>query len=135
MARHEHKPPAQAAAARQPSPPRRAAPEQPSRPPRRSARPERPTPPPSRIAHRAPASSAPLTGPGTIVQLGAFSTEARAERAWLSLAQVRHLSRFPHRVERAQVHGRTVYRLRVLVSGRMGDCGRRARCVVVRQWR
>lgn len=123
--------PPKRAAAERPSPPKRAAVEHPSPPARRAAR---PAPSPARRpAHRE--APVPVTGPGTIIQLGAFSTAARADQAWLSLSQARHLSRFPHRVERAQVHGRTVYRLRVLVSGRTGECGLRSRCMVVRQGR
>jgi len=123
------------AAAEPPSPHKRAVAERPSPPPRHAVRPERAPPPQHRAARRAPAMPAPMTGPGTIVQLGAFSTAARADQAWLDLSQARHLSRFPHRIEQARVHGRTVYRLRVLVSGRMGECGRRARCAVVRHGR
>ena len=53
------------------------------------------------------------TAGGSLVQLGAFNSEALANGAWTSLAKrFAYLTPLTKSVERAEVNGRTVYRLR-----------------------
>jgi cell division protein FtsN len=51
-----------------------------------------------------------------VVQLGAYDSEAAAEQAWARM----RLHGAPHRIEKARVHGRIFYRLRV--QPKAGGC-------------
>jgi len=67
-----------------------------------------PQPQPQRTA---PAQPRAVSGP--TIQLGAFSSQARANRAWAGLSgRFRYLAPLSHSVTGANVGGRTVYRLR-----------------------
>lgn len=58
-------------------------------------------------------------GHGTLIQLGAFATEGKANAAWKSLSgRVSALSGLSPTVTSAQVGGRTVYRLRSVAGGK-----------------
>jgi hypothetical protein len=74
-----------------------------------------PAPAPAAPAPQRPAprpAPAPAAG-GATIQLGAFSSQAAANRAWTGLAaRFRYLAPLAHSVASAQVGGRTVYRLR-----------------------
>jgi SPOR domain len=65
-------------------------------------------------------------GRGGLVQLGAFSTEAKANQTWVSLAKrYAYLAPLAKSVETAQVGGGTVYRLRANAGGDAGTvCGK-----------
>ncbi len=72
----------------------------------------------------APAPARPAAG-GATVQLGAFSSQASAERAWKALSgRFGYLSPLSHSVVSAQVGGKTVYRLRASGADAKGICGR-----------
>jgi cell division septation protein DedD len=105
-----------------------AVPEQPvTRPPaqqpaqqQQQPRPQAPAPQP----RPAPAPAAPAAG-GATIQLGAFSSQAGANRAWTGLAgRFRYLAPLSHSVAAAQVGGRTVYRLRASGAGAADVCRR-----------
>jgi hypothetical protein len=67
---------------------------------------------------------APAAGAAT-VQLGAFSSQAAANRAWTALAaRFRYLAPLGHSVVGAEVGGRTVYRLRASGPDAAGVCRR-----------
>lgn len=77
------------------------------------------------------APSAPVPGAGSggsLVQLGAFPTEAAANTAWSAIARrFGYVAQLGKSVERADVNGRTVFRLRVNAgsAGAAADiCGR-----------
>ena len=58
--------------------------------------------------------SVPMSGGGSVVQLGSFPSEATANAAWQSLsARFGYLAPLGKSVQQAEVKGRTVYRLRV----------------------
>ena len=79
-------------------------------------------PPPAR-----PATTAAMTAPsGSLVQLGAFKSEAQANQAWTSLAKrFGYLASLPKSVEVAQVDGNRVYRLRANTAGQAQTvCGK-----------
>jgi SPOR domain len=63
---------------------------------------------------------------GGLVQLGAFSSEAKANQTWVSLAKrYAYLAPLGKSVEAAQVGGGTVYRLRANAGGDAGTvCGK-----------
>ena len=83
-----------------------------------AARPAAPAPRPS-----PPASAAPAAGPA--IQLGAFSSEAAASRAWAALsARFRYLAPLSHSVVPVQAAGRTLYRLRASGAGSAEICRR-----------
>ena len=66
--------------------------------------------PPAKPITTAAASSGPS---GSLVQLGSFNSEAKANEAWTSLAKrFGYLSALPKSVVTAQVNGNQVYRLR-----------------------
>ena len=77
--------------------------------------------PRARPAH--PRATAPVAGP--TVQLGAFSSEAAANRAWTALAaRFRYLAPLSHGVVPVRVGDRTLYRLRASGPGVADVCGR-----------
>jgi len=104
-----------------------AVPEQPvTRPAPQPAQPQ-PAPPRAQ-ASAPPPRPAPPTAPaaaGGTIQLGAFSSQAGANRAWTGLAaRFRYLAPLSHSVVPAQVGGRTVYRLRASGADAAGVCRR-----------
>jgi len=63
------------------------------------------------------ASAAPSSG-GAQIQLGALDSQAKAEAAWKSLSgRYAYLSALPHSVVKADVGGKTYYRLRASAGG------------------
>jgi len=85
-------------------------------PPRPAPAPPRPAPAP---VHPAPAAA------GATIQLGAFSSQAAAGRAWTVLAgRFRYLAPLSHSVVSAQVSGRTLYRLRASGADAASVCRR-----------
>jgi cell division septation protein DedD len=73
----------------------------------------------------APAPAAPAAGGGATVQLGAFSSQAGAEKAWKALAgRFGYLAPLSHSVVSAAVGGKTVYRLRASGGDAKALCGR-----------
>ncbi|WP_419827935.1 SPOR domain-containing protein [Sphingomonas sp.] len=71
----------------------------------------------------APTETAATTGgrSGSQVQLGAFSSQAKAEAAWKSLSgRFATLAPLPHSVAASEVNGKTVYRLRAVAGGQAG---------------
>jgi hypothetical protein len=78
---------------------------------------------PARPTQPAPARPAPAAGP--TVQLGAFSSEASANRAWTALSgRFRYLAPLSHGVVPVQANGRTLYRLRASGPGATDVCRR-----------
>ena len=78
---------------------------------------------PARPAQQAPTQTAPAAGP--TVQLGAFSSEASANRAWTALSgRFRYLAPLRHGVLPVQANGRTLYRLRASGPGAADICRR-----------
>jgi hypothetical protein len=80
----------------------------------------KPTPAPKPVAAPAPAktetAAAPVTG-GTI-QLGALDSQAKADGAWKSLSgRYAYLASLSHMVVKAEVNGKTYYRLRASAGG------------------
>ncbi len=72
----------------------------------------------------APAPARPAAG-GATVQLGAFSSQASAERAWKALSgRFSYLAPLGHSVASATVGGKTVYRLRASGADAKSLCGR-----------
>jgi hypothetical protein len=66
------------------------------------------------------APAAPVVG-GSQVQLGAFSSQAKAEAAWKSLSgRFATLAPLAHSVAASEVNGKTVYRLRAAAGGQAG---------------
>lgn len=69
-------------------------------------------------AARAPTATAAAAAGGGNVQLGAFSSQAKAESAWKSLsARVTALAPLAHSVTPSEANGKTVYRLRAAAGG------------------
>jgi len=103
-----------------------AVPEQPvtrpaPQPAQQQARPQAPAPQP----RPAPAPPAAPAAGGVTIQLGAFSSQAGATRAWTGLAgRFRYLAPLSHSVVAAQVGGRAVYRLRASGAGAADVCRR-----------
>lgn len=90
-----------------------AVPEAPVAPPRAAPAPA-PQQPAPRAAPRpaAPPTAAPATG-GATIQLGAFSSQASANRAWTALSRrFTYLAPLSHSIMPVQSGGRTLYRLR-----------------------
>jgi len=82
-------------------------------------RPSTPAPAPAQ-----PRPTAPAAG-GATIQLGAFSSQASATRAWAALsARFRYLSPLNHSVIPVQSGGRTLYRLRANGPDAPGICRR-----------
>lgn len=85
-----------------------------------TAPPAQPAPAPQRPA----AQPAPAAG-GATIQLGAFSSQASATRAWTALAgRFRYLAPLNHSVIPVQADGRTLYRLRANGADAAGVCRR-----------
>ncbi|WP_187335806.1 SPOR domain-containing protein [Novosphingopyxis iocasae] len=89
-----------------------------------NAMPAKPAPPEPKATPAAAASSAaaganaPASG-GVLVQLAALNSEAAAEQQWSKLSgQYEYLKDMRHRVVKAEVEGRTVYRLSAVSSDR-----------------
>lgn len=62
---------------------------------------------------------------GATVQLGAFSSQAGAEKAWKALSgRFSYLAPLSHSVPSATVNGKTVYRLRASGADAKSICGR-----------
>ncbi len=71
-----------------------------------------------------PAASQPAA-PGATVQLGAFSSQAAANRAWAGLSgRFAYLEPLSHSVVSIEAGGRTLYRLRASGSGAADICRR-----------
>jgi hypothetical protein len=71
-----------------------------------------------------PASAAPAAG-GATIQLGAFSSQAAANRAWSALSgRFRYLAPLGHNVVPVQAGERTLYRLRASGPDAAGICRR-----------
>lgn len=86
--------------------------------PQPQARPQARTPAP------APAPAAPAAS-GPTIQLGAFSSQAGANRAWTALSgRFRYLAPLTHSVVPVQSGGRTLYRLRAAGPDAAGICRR-----------
>jgi hypothetical protein len=78
---------------------------------------------PARPAPTPPARPAPAAGP--TVQLGAFSSEAAANRAWTALsARFRYLAPLSHGIVPVRSGDRTLYRLRASGPGAADVCRR-----------
>ncbi|MGQ0660724.1 SPOR domain-containing protein [Sphingosinicella sp.] len=78
---------------------------------------------PARPAPTQPARPAPAAGP--TVQLGAFSSEAAANRAWTALsARFRYLAPLSHGIVPVRSGDRTLYRLRASGPGAVDICRR-----------
>jgi hypothetical protein len=75
-----------------------------------------------RAAERAPAA-APLRAAGTVVQIGAFSSRAGAERAWRRSDGSGRFAGARHWIEPALVRGERVFRLRVEAPSARLACG------------
>ena len=87
--------------------------------PPQAARPQPSAPAPA----PAPAPAASAAGP--TIQLGAFSSQATANRAWAALsARFRYLAPLTHSVVPVQRGGRTLYRLRAGGPDSAGICSR-----------
>lgn len=72
-----------------------------------------------------PATPPPAAASGPTVQLGAFSSEASANRAWTALSgRFRYLAPLSHGVVPVQANGRTLYRLRASGPGAADICRR-----------
>lgn len=83
-----------------------------------------PKAPPARPATPAP-RPAPAQASGATIQLGAFSSQASANRAWTALSgRFRYLAPLSHNVVPVQSGGRTLYRLRASGSDASGICRR-----------
>ena len=81
------------------------------------------TPPPAKPITNVAVAAAPS---GTLVQLGAFGSEAKANEAWTTLAKrFGYLSGLPKSVAAATVNGTQVYRLRASAGGEAATiCGK-----------
>jgi hypothetical protein len=90
----------------------------PSRPQPSQAQPKAPTPAP------APAPARPAAS-GATIQLGAFSSQASATRAWTALSgRFRYLAPFNHTIVPVRSGERTLYRLRASGPDASGICRR-----------
>lgn len=95
--------------------------------PRPQAQPAQPQPRPSappQTPAQPPRQPSPAAG-GATIQLGAFSSQASATRAWTALSgRFRYLSPLSHSVIPVQAGGRTLYRLRASGPDAAGICRR-----------
>ena len=92
--------------------------------PRSQAPAARPSAPPQQ-SQRPPAQPQPPAAPSATIQLGAFSTQASATRAWTALSgRFRYLSPLTHSLIPVQSGGRTLYRLRATGPDAAGICRR-----------
>ena len=72
-----------------------------------------------------PRPAAPAASAGPTIQLGAFSSQARATQAWNALSgRFGYLAPLSHSVVPVQAGGRTLYRLRATGPDSAGICGR-----------
>ena len=100
-----------------------AVPEQPVARPTPQAQPQQPQPQQPPRPAPAPAPAPAPSGPA--IQLGAFSSQAAATRAWTALAgRFRYLAPLSHSVVPVQAGGRTLYRLRASGPDAAGVCRR-----------
>ncbi|HEX8669657.1 MAG TPA: SPOR domain-containing protein [Allosphingosinicella sp.] len=84
-----------------------------------------PTNAPAQPAPAASAAPAPATGLGGNIQLGAFSSQSGAEKAWKALSgRFAYLAPLSHSVVSVSAGGKTLYRLRASGPGAAGLCGR-----------
>jgi cell division septation protein DedD len=100
----------------------------PARPQTQTQTPPQPRPqvgPPAR-SRPAPAPAAPApAASGATIQLGAFSSQAGARRAWTALSgRFRYLAPLSHSIVPVQAGGRTLYRLRAGGPDAAGICRR-----------
>lgn len=80
---------------------------------------------PSQQSQRPPAQAQPPAAPSVTIQLGAFSSQAGANRAWTALSgRFRYLAPLTHSVIPVQSAGRTLYRLRASGPDAAGVCRR-----------
>lgn len=80
---------------------------------------------PSQQSQRPPAQAQPPAAPSVTIQLGAFSSQAGANRAWTALSgRFRYLAPLTHSVIPVQSAGRTLYRLRANGPDAAGVCRR-----------
>ena len=95
------------------------------RPPRPAPQPRRRRAPPRPRARAAP-GAAPRGAAAPTIQLGAFSSQAGANRAWTRACPAASAisRRSSHSVVPAQVGGRTLYRLRASGADAAGVCRR-----------
>ena len=113
-----------AAPAAQPAQPQAAHPAQPAQTQVAQAKPQPQAPKPATPAKPAPAPAA-AAGLGGSIQLGAFPSQASAEKAWKAMSgRFGYLAPLSHNVVQAQVNGKTWYRLRASGAGASGVCGR-----------
>jgi hypothetical protein len=92
--------------------------------PRPQAPAARPTAP-AQQSQRPAAQPQPSAAPSATIQLGAFSSQAGATRAWTALSgRFRYLSPLTHSVLPVQSGGRTLYRLRASGPDAAGVCRR-----------
>jgi hypothetical protein len=99
---------------------------QPARPPVQvaAAAPAKPKPAPAK-ANPAPHAAPPAAAPGGSIQLGAFSSQAGADKAWKSLAgRFSYLAPLAHNVVSVSAGGKTLYRLRASGPDSAGICSR-----------
>jgi SPOR domain len=93
------------------------------------AKPEKaPAPAPAQPAP-APAktetAAAPASGGGGQIQLGALDSQAKAEAVWTKLSgRYAYLGALSHSVVKAEVNGKTYYRLRASGGGAAGVCSK-----------
>lgn len=93
--------------------------------PQQQAQPQRPAQPAPQPQRPAPAPAPAPSGGGASIQLGAFSSQASATRAWTALSgRFRYLSPLSHSVVPVQAGGRTLYRLRAGGPGAADICRR-----------
>jgi hypothetical protein len=97
----------------------------PANPPKPQAQAPKPAPAaPAKPAKPAPAPAASGQGGGSI-QLGAFSSQASAEKAWKALSgRFSYVAPLSHNVVPVTSGGRTLYRLRAGGAGAADVCGR-----------
>jgi hypothetical protein len=92
------------------------------------AKPVPPQPKPKAQKPAAPAKAAPApaaSGPGGSIQLGAFSSQAAAEKAWKALSgRFSYVAPLNHNVVPVATGGRTLYRLRAGGPGAGDVCAR-----------
>jgi hypothetical protein len=92
--------------------------------PRSQAPAARPSAPPQQ-SQRPPAQPQPPAAPSATIQLGAFSSQAGATRAWTALSgRFRYLAPLTHSLIPVQSDGRTLYRLRATGPDAAGICRR-----------
>ena len=105
-------------AAPQPAPARPVAPAKPVPAKLEAVKPAPAKPAPAKAEARPEASAAPASGGGSQIQLGAFSSAAKANEAWTSLSgRFGYLGALTKSVMPVTSNGKTVYRLRASAGG------------------